>query len=203
MNSFRFIERGIAAEIERQAEILDAGGRIEQETLHFDPRSGALTPLRSKEYSHDYRYFPEPDLVPLVPTEEMIAAARESLPELPAERRARYLDLTLPEAMATQLANDVELGDYFETVLASVTDVPAARVAGWVTGELAGAAESRGIGGIQTQTRASGERHRDGRKAARSTTPEGGWSSAALVSEDVDPGSGGRRGRPGAERGLR
>ena len=91
MNSFRFIERGIEAEIERQAEILDAGGRVEQETLHFDPRSGALTSLRSKEYAHDYRYFPEPDLVPLAPTEAMIGAARAALPELPAERRERYL----------------------------------------------------------------------------------------------------------------
>ena len=75
-----------------------AAARLEQETLHFDPRSGDLTPLRSKEYSHDYRYFPEPDLVPLVPTEEMLEAARASLPELPAERRARYAaELGLPE----------------------------------------------------------------------------------------------------------
>ena len=90
MNSFRFVERGIAAEIERQREILDAGGKVEQETLHFDPRTGELTPLRSKEYSHDYRYFPEPDLVPLAPTEDMLDAARAALPELPAERRERY-----------------------------------------------------------------------------------------------------------------
>ena len=76
MNSFRFLERGVEAEIARQAAILDGGGRVEQETLHFDPRTGALTPLRSKEYSHDYRYFPEPDLVPLAPTAEMIEAAR-------------------------------------------------------------------------------------------------------------------------------
>ncbi len=60
MNSFRFLERGVEAEIARQAEILDAGWKVEQETLHFDPRTGSLTPLRSKEYSHDYRYFPEP-----------------------------------------------------------------------------------------------------------------------------------------------
>ena len=95
MNSFRFVERGIAAEIERQTAILDGGGTVEQETLHFDPRSGELTPLRSKEYSHDYRYFPEPDLVPLAPTEEMLADARAALPELPAERRERYAGLGL------------------------------------------------------------------------------------------------------------
>src|SRR5439155_22901654 len=86
MNSFRFLERGIAAELERQAGLLEAGQAVEQETLHFDPRNGTLTPMRSKEYAHDYRYFPEPDLVPVAPTEEMIGAAREALPELPAER---------------------------------------------------------------------------------------------------------------------
>ena len=107
MNSFRFLERGIEAEIERQAAMLDAGGRVEQETLHFDPRSGALTPLRSKEYSHDYRYFPEPDLVPLEPTEEMVADARAALPELPAARRERYLsELGLADEAATRLAFD-------------------------------------------------------------------------------------------------
>jgi Asp-tRNA(Asn)/Glu-tRNA(Gln) amidotransferase B subunit len=101
MNSFRFVERGIAAEIERQKSILDGGRKVEQETLHFDPRSGDLTPLRSKEYSHDYRYFPEPDLVPIAPTEEMLASAREALPELPAERRERYAGLGLADAPAS------------------------------------------------------------------------------------------------------
>ena len=71
MNSFRFLERGIRAEIERQIALLRAGEPVEQETLHFDPTSGRLTSLRSKEEAHDYRYFPEPDLVPLVVTEEM------------------------------------------------------------------------------------------------------------------------------------
>ena len=111
MNSFRFLERGVEAEIARQAELLEGGGRVDQETLHFDPRSGSLTPLRSKEYSHDYRYFPEPDLVPLAPTEEMIDAARAALPELPAERRERYAsELGLGPKPATQLAFDAEPG---------------------------------------------------------------------------------------------
>ena len=69
MNSFRFLQRGVEAEIERQRELVEAGGTVEQETLHFDPGSGSLTSLRSKEEAHDYRYFPEPDLVPIVPTE--------------------------------------------------------------------------------------------------------------------------------------
>src|SRR5207247_8493830 len=78
MNSFRFLERGIEAEIARQEELVHGGGQVEQETLHFDPATGALSPLRSKEEAHDYRYFPEPDLVPLVPTKEMLDRAREA-----------------------------------------------------------------------------------------------------------------------------
>ncbi len=137
MNSFRFLERGITAEIERQTALLDAGEELEQETLHFDPRSGSLTSLRSKEYAHDYRYFPEPDLVPLAPTEAMIAEARDSLPELPAERRERYLtELGLDEKPATQLAFDAELGAYFEAALDAADGVEATVIANWVTGEL-------------------------------------------------------------------
>ena len=88
-----------------------------QETLHFDPRSGSITSLRSKEEAHDYRYFPEPDLVPLAPTEEMLAEARAALPELPGEREERYAsELGLPDAHARQLARDPELGELFEAV---------------------------------------------------------------------------------------
>ncbi len=139
MNSFRFLERGIEAELERQRELLSSGGGVTQETLHFDPRTGSLTPLRTKEYAHDYRYFPEPDLVPLAPTEEMLAAARDALPELPAQRRERYRDeLGLADDVATQLAFEAELGEYFERVLEAATDGAEAKaVANWVTGELA------------------------------------------------------------------
>ena len=86
MNSFRFLERGINAEIERQTALIESGEPVVQETLHFDPVSGRLTPLRSKEEAHDYRYFPEPDLVPVAPTEEMLAAARDGAAR--AARRA-------------------------------------------------------------------------------------------------------------------
>src|SRR5207253_1603958 len=80
MNSFRFLERGIRAEIERQRQIVEAGGQVVQETLHFDPSSGALTSLRSKEEVHDYRYFPEPDLLPVAIDAGMVARAREAVP---------------------------------------------------------------------------------------------------------------------------
>jgi len=140
MNSFRFLERGIAAELERQTALLEAGGQVEQETFHFDPRTASLTPLRSKEYAHDYRYFPEPDLVPLAPTEEMLRHAREALPELPAERRERYeAELGLPEVTARQLAFDAELGDFFERALAVADGVEPGVLANWVTGELSAA----------------------------------------------------------------
>jgi aspartyl-tRNA(Asn)/glutamyl-tRNA(Gln) amidotransferase subunit B len=137
MNSFRFLERGIEAELERQAGVLESGEEVEQETFHFDPRTGSLTPLRSKEYAHDYRYFPEPDLVPLAPTEEMLAAARDALPELPAKRRDRYREeLGLGEETAQQLAFDASLGAYFERALKAAEGAEPRTIANWVTGEL-------------------------------------------------------------------
>jgi aspartyl-tRNA(Asn)/glutamyl-tRNA(Gln) amidotransferase subunit B len=138
MNSFRFLERGIEAEIERQEQLLREGGEVEQETLHFDPRTGALSPLRSKEEAHDYRYFPEPDLVPMAPTEEMLRRAREAIPELPAERAERLeREFELPAETARLLAFRTELGDYFEeAVTAGDGSVDARQLANWVTGEL-------------------------------------------------------------------
>jgi aspartyl-tRNA(Asn)/glutamyl-tRNA(Gln) amidotransferase subunit B len=145
MNSFRFLERGIAAEIARQEAIVREDGRVEQETLHYDPRSDTLSALRSKEEAHDYRYFPEPDLVPIAPTEEMLERARAAMPELPAARAERFeRDLELPAEMARLLAFRSELGDFFEEAL-SASDNPPSRGAGgdsrtlanWTTNELA------------------------------------------------------------------
>jgi len=136
MNSFRFLERGIEAELTRQRELLDGGDAVVQETLHFDPVSGELTPLRSKEEAHDYRYFPEPDLVPLAPSEEMIREARDSLPELPGARAGRYEVMGLAAEMATRLAGDPETADYFERTLEAADGVEPRVIANWVTGEL-------------------------------------------------------------------
>jgi aspartyl-tRNA(Asn)/glutamyl-tRNA(Gln) amidotransferase subunit B len=139
MNSFRFLERGIEAEIERQIEIWSSGGKVDQETLHFDPVTGSLTPLRSKEEVHDYRYFPEPDLVPIVPTEEMLDAARRALPELPAARLGRYeTQYGLATDTAAVLVGWSELGTFFEETLIAVSDngLDAATLARWTTGEL-------------------------------------------------------------------
>jgi aspartyl-tRNA(Asn)/glutamyl-tRNA(Gln) amidotransferase subunit B len=139
MNSFRFLQRGIEAELERQREIVGAGGTVEQETLHFDPASGELTSLRSKEEAHDYRYFPEPDLVAIVATEAMIEEARRSLPELPAARQSRFEGEGLDEAQAKLLASDPEQADYFEAVLAAAGAADPRVVANWVTGDLTAA----------------------------------------------------------------
>jgi aspartyl-tRNA(Asn)/glutamyl-tRNA(Gln) amidotransferase subunit B len=134
MNSFAFLERGIKAEIERQIALLRAGDSVELETLHFDPTSGRLTSLRSKEEAHDYRYFPEPDLVPLVVTEEMRSAAAARIPELPAARAARFeQELGLNSEFARLLAFRAELGDYFEAAMAANDDgADAASIANWI-----------------------------------------------------------------------
>jgi aspartyl-tRNA(Asn)/glutamyl-tRNA(Gln) amidotransferase subunit B len=139
MNSFRFIERGIKAEIARQEGILGSGGQVIQETLHFDPNSGAITSLRSKEEAHDYRYFPEPDLVPVAIDEQMLAGARAGMVELPADRAERFeQEVGLTAESAAQLAFRVELGDFFEAALLAQVDVAAQTLANWVTAELAG-----------------------------------------------------------------
>jgi aspartyl-tRNA(Asn)/glutamyl-tRNA(Gln) amidotransferase subunit B len=137
MNSFRFLEKGINAEIERQKALVEAGEPVVQETLHFDPVSGGLSSLRSKEEAHDYRYFPEPDLVPVAPTPEMIEAARAALPELPAARAERYeSEFGLPTDAARLFAFDPRWGDYFERV-----EGDPRTVANWVT-ELRARADS-------------------------------------------------------------
>jgi aspartyl-tRNA(Asn)/glutamyl-tRNA(Gln) amidotransferase subunit B len=137
MNSFRFLERGIEAELARQRELVESGEDVVQETLHFHPEDGSLTPLRSKEYAHDYRYFPEPDLVPVVPTEQMLTEAREALPELPAARRERYVaEVGLSEEAAKILAFEAEYGEYFERALGAADGASAKSIANWVTGEL-------------------------------------------------------------------
>jgi aspartyl-tRNA(Asn)/glutamyl-tRNA(Gln) amidotransferase subunit B len=139
MNSFRFLERGVNAEIARQEALLRAGEPVVQETLHFDPTTERITSLRSKEEAHDYRYFPEPDLVPVAISDEMLAAARADMPELPAAREERLQELGITPASARQLAWRSELGDYFEAALASGNSpvgVVTQPLANWVCNEL-------------------------------------------------------------------
>jgi aspartyl-tRNA(Asn)/glutamyl-tRNA(Gln) amidotransferase subunit B len=132
MNSFRFVMQGINAEIARQTALVEAGEAVTQETLHFDPVSGRISSLRSKEEAHDYRYFPEPDLVPIVPTPEMMEAAKAAIPELPAERTARYESAYgLPEDTAHLFAFEPEWGAYFEAAADGAPDARTTAI--WVT----------------------------------------------------------------------
>ena len=134
MNSFRFLERGVEAELERQLGLLQAGEQIEQETLHFDPASGTLSSLRSKEQAHDYRYFPEPDLLPVTQDQASLAALAAELPELPVARFDRLTEAGIVEATALVLATDTELAAYFDELATRVGDVKVA--SNWVMGEL-------------------------------------------------------------------
>ena len=134
MNSFRFLERGVEAELERQLGRLQAGEQIEQETLHFDPASGTLSSLRSKEQAHDYRYFPEPDLLPVTQHRDALAVLAADLPELPVARFERLHAAGIVEATALVLATDTELAAYFDDVAACTGDVKLA--SNWVMGEL-------------------------------------------------------------------
>ncbi len=136
MNSFRFVERGLARELERQQEILEGGGRVEQTTLHYDPETDEVHELRSKEYAHDYRYFPEPDLQPLELSEVWVSEIKSRLPELPDAMRARFVkQYGLSEYDAGVLAADRDLAAYYEAVAGS-PGVDPKQAANWITVEL-------------------------------------------------------------------
>ena len=187
MNSFAFLERGVRREIERQVELIAGGDTVVQETLHFEPGSGELTPLRSKEEAHDYRYFPEPDLVPLVVTDEMLERARGELPaELPTERAARLeRELDLSPERARMFAFRLELGAYFERALAAAGDgADGVAIANWIEqlieriGSDADPASSRvepeALAALAEMV-AAGEVSRDaGREVLRKLVAEGG-----------------------------
>jgi aspartyl-tRNA(Asn)/glutamyl-tRNA(Gln) amidotransferase subunit B len=136
VNSIRFIGQAIEYEARRQIEILEEGGSIEQETRLFDPGKGETRSMRNKEEAHDYRYFPDPDLLPLELTAEEIEVSRRALPELPDEKKARFMrDFGLSANDADVLVAERAVADYFETV-ANGRDAKAA--ANWVINELAG-----------------------------------------------------------------
>jgi aspartyl-tRNA(Asn)/glutamyl-tRNA(Gln) amidotransferase subunit B len=137
VNSFRFVEKAIRHELERQAEILEDGGKIVQETRLYDADLDETRPMRSKEVANDYRYFPEPDLLPVVIEEDYIDALRAGLPELPTEKRHRFVEqYGLGKYDANVLADSRELADYFEAVVAACGDAKIA--ANWVQVELLG-----------------------------------------------------------------
>lgn len=136
LNSFRHVEKAIGYEIERQKERLREGGAVVQETRLWNPERGRTTSMRGKEEAHDYRYFPDPDLLPVVVDEAWLAAIRRELPELPDARQERFMaDYGLSAYDASRLAADRSLGDYFENCL---SHAPSAKpAANWILGELA------------------------------------------------------------------
>ncbi|MBD0356147.1 MAG: Asp-tRNA(Asn)/Glu-tRNA(Gln) amidotransferase subunit GatB [Rubrobacter sp.] len=145
MNSFRFVERGLARELERQIGILESGGSVEQTTLHYDPDTDEVHELRSKEYAHDYRYFPEPDLLPLELTEAWVQEIKSRLPELPDQMRTRFMEeYGLSEYDAGVLTAERDLAVYYERV-AAAPGVDPKQAANWVTVELRGRLNEAGI----------------------------------------------------------
>jgi aspartyl-tRNA(Asn)/glutamyl-tRNA(Gln) amidotransferase subunit B len=135
MNSFRAVQRGLEYEVERQAEVLDSGGRVLQETLRWDENQGITFSMRSKEEAHDYRYFPDPDLVPVVVEPSWVEEIKRSLPEMPDARRSRYVsEWGLPEYDAGVITTSKTTADFFEAAVSEYHDPKA--VSNWVMGEI-------------------------------------------------------------------
>jgi aspartyl-tRNA(Asn)/glutamyl-tRNA(Gln) amidotransferase subunit B len=147
MNSIRFIGQAIEIEARRQIEILEDGGTIDQETRLFDPSKGETRAMRSKEEAHDYRYFPDPDLLPLQFDQAFVDALAAELPELPDEKKARFMrDYGLPSYDAGVLVADKETADYYEAcVLYGGAKRDAKAVANWVSGDIAARANAAGV----------------------------------------------------------
>jgi aspartyl-tRNA(Asn)/glutamyl-tRNA(Gln) amidotransferase subunit B len=134
MNSLRSLQRALEYEINRQVALLEAGEHVVQETRHWDEEAGATSGMRSKEEAFDYRYFPEPDLVPVAVDDAWRERVRQSLPELPAQARIRYVEMGLDAAAADLVARDLDSGAVFEAAVAAGGDPQ--MVANWLTGEV-------------------------------------------------------------------
>ena len=195
VNSLRSVERAVRFEIERQAAVLDSGHRVIQETRHFHEESGTTTAGRSKEEAQDYRYFPEPDLVPIAPSREWVAQIRAGLPELPAARRARLqAEWGLSDLDMTALRNAGALDLVAETVAAGAS--PAAARKWWLeelsrqanrsgielaalAGDARPGSPGRGTGGIWPAQRQAGPSGARGRAGRRGVTRRGGGGARA------------------------
>ena len=144
LNSFRFLQRGLEYEIKRQEKVLRSGGEVIQQTRHFDNKTNTTKALRSKEEAHDYRYFPEPDLGPIIMDEGLIKNIGESIPELPAEKAARFQEkLGLPKYDSNFLAGDRALAEYFEECIKCHDN--AKIIANWIMGDFSALANKKKI----------------------------------------------------------
>jgi len=146
LNSFRFVEHAIEHEIERQIDVLEDGGKIHQETRLYDPDKDETRTMRTKEDAHDYRYFPDPDLLPVEVDEAFVARIAARLPELPRAKQARYcIDLGLTTEDASALVQDPQTSQWFETAVSAGPAEPRL-LANWISGELFGALNKGGVG---------------------------------------------------------
>jgi aspartyl-tRNA(Asn)/glutamyl-tRNA(Gln) amidotransferase subunit B len=144
LNSVRFMQRAIEFEVDRQVKVIESGGRVVQETRLWDDKAVQTRVMRSKEEAHDYRYFPEPDLPPLVVSEEFISTVKDSLPELPEARRKRFSEqYGLSYSDASQLTSERSLADYYEEAVESSSNPRAA--ANWIRSELLRELEAAGL----------------------------------------------------------
>ena len=193
LNSFRFVEKAIACEIERQTALLEDGGEVVQETRLYDDRADQTRPMRSKEDAHDYRYFPDPDLPPLVIEPAFIEEVRASLPELQAERCARFVgDYKLPQTDAVQLTATRQSADYFEDCCKAAGTAAPKQVANWMITQLAAALNRDGLeiedAPVRPQ-RLAGllDRIADGTISARAAKPvfEQMWRSSAAADDII------------------
>jgi len=152
VNSMRFIAQAVEFEARRQIEIIEGGGSIRQETRLYDSRQGETRSMRSKEEAHDYRYFPDPDLLPLELDADWVAGIEKSLPELPDEKKARFMGLGLSAYDASVLVAERELADYYEE-LAKGVDAKAA--ANWLNNEILGRLNRDGLSIVQSPVSAA------------------------------------------------
>ena len=193
MNSFRFVEKGIVAELARQREILESGGTVEQTTLHYDPETDEVHELRSKEFAHDYRYFPEPDLLPLELSEAWVGEIKSRLPELPEGMRARFVErYGLSPYDAGVLTADRDLAAFYEKVAAEVDPKQAAN---WVSGDLRARLNEMGVGILESKVESehiielirlveSAEISRSTARDVLATVSETGDSPSAIVERE-------------------
>lgn len=149
VNSIRFIGQAIQYEIQRQMEILEAGGTIQQETRLFDPSKGVTRSMRSKENAHDYRYFPDPDLPPVVISDTLVERIRQDLPELPHAKKTRFItELSLSPYDADLLTSEKEIADFYESALAFTSDKgknSGKQLANWMSGDFFAALNRDGL----------------------------------------------------------
>ncbi len=154
VNSFRSISRAIEYEYKRQSEILDQGGTVVQETRLFDENTGKTHSMRSKEDAHDYRYFPEPDLLPIILTQKQIDDSKASLPELPQQKRNRYIaEFHINEDTATTLTDEIDTAIYFEEVINLGAN--AVKAANWIVGSVAAYLNEHKLGLRETKLTAT------------------------------------------------